>query len=125
MKTGVGIGHLRAEVKARGFVPTESLRRELRRELRRYAAQFPNLEGGLRVRLFRVAAGPAAAGSGCLVHASLGPAGRAVISSGIDAVPERAMREAFARLSLATLAALRPPGGAARSPAAALRSKRR
>lgn len=118
MKSATGRSQLRAEVKARGFVPSARLSRDLRRELRRFAARFPNLHGGLQIRLFRVPAGPASAGSGCLVHATLGPAGRAVIASGVDAVPERAMRVAFARLSLATLTALRPPGsGAARRPA--------
>lgn len=114
MKAATGSAHLRAEVKARGFAPSTRLRRNLRREMRRFAAQFPDLDGGLQVRLFHVPADPASAGYGCLVHATLGPAGRAVIASGIDAAPERAMREAFARLSLATLSALRPPGRAGR-----------
>ena len=118
MKAATGSAHLRAEVKARGFVLSTRLRSGLRSELRRFAAQFPNLDGGLQIRLFRVSADPASAGSGCLVHATLGPAGRVVIATGIDAVPERALREAFARLSLATLTTLRPPGAAGRGPVA-------
>lgn len=71
MKAVTGSVHMRAEIKASGFVPSTRLRRELRREPRRFAARFPKLDGGLQIRLFRVSAGPSSAGSGRLVHATL------------------------------------------------------
>lgn len=96
---------MKADIQARGFALTESLRQAVENEAAYYARHFPALMPRLEVRLFD-ANGTARGGvdHGCLVCARVGRWKRTVVASAIDADMYRAIVAAFARLTRSTRA---------------------